>query len=388
MTFLSDFQLPEATKIIFEEGGVSRLSEFVPWESILLVTTEGATRRGTTEAVKSVLSGKDLEVFDGITPEPQLDALERMGNQYRGRNFDGIVAVGGGSTIDTAKILSYLLGSSTQNLRRHFENGEELEGGPFTPIVAIPTTAGTGSEVTSFATVWDGSNYKKYSLSLRDLAPKVAILDSQLTWDVPRSLTLSTGLDALCQGIESAWSRAATDASMMWALRAVSLTLESLPKVVSEGSDGQMRAKMLQASLLAGLAINVTKTTLPHSISYPLTMRFGVPHGLACAFTVVQVLEFNAADGSERILNIGHELGFSSVEDLANELRMLMKRTGALDWLATLIPSEDQLVPITEETITPGRADNNPRTPSFGDVEAILRGARKELPGVIDSISR
>ena len=164
MTFSSDLQFPEATKIIFEEGAVNRLSEFVPWESILLVTTEGATRRGTTEAIKSVLPGKDLEIFDGITPEPQLDALEQMGTRYRGRKFDGIVAVGGGSTIDTAKIISYLLGSRTQNQRRHFEEGEQLEDGPFTPIVAIPTTAGTGSEVTSFATVWDGKNYKKYSI--------------------------------------------------------------------------------------------------------------------------------------------------------------------------------------------------------------------------------
>ena len=158
--------------------------------------------------------------------------------------------------------------------------------------MAIPTTAGTGSEATHFAVVYvDG---EKYSLAAPSLLPDYAVVDWKLTTSLPRRMTVATGLDAFCQAIESIWAVAANDESLAYAIEAARLAFENLP-VAANSPTPTARQAMSRASYLAGKAINITKTTAPHALSYFLTSRYGVPHGMAVACTLASLLEYNAA---------------------------------------------------------------------------------------------
>jgi len=326
------------------------------------------------------LSDRQLTVYDKILNNVELDSLETIASELGERTYDEIVAVGGGSTIDSAKVLSRTLavpGSGV--LRRHIE-GDELI--PITnttlPIVAVPTTAGTGAEVTPFATVWDSTKLIKHSFSLGEPYPCIALLDPELTLSMPASLTLTTGLDALCQGLESFWSVGSNPISELFAQRAVRLALEALPELMRQPGDLDLRSSMMDASLMAGLAIGITRTTLSHSISYPLTLRFGVAHGLACAFTIAQVLEFNAKNQPERLDKIARAVGTNSARTLAQDICELLASTGAYRQLSFLNRPDHELLSVAPESITPGRADNNPRPASVADVEGILSAALEQ----------
>lgn len=369
------WQFGNPVRLVFGSGSLAKLPELAPWDRILLVTTPGAVVRGSVGRVLDLLRDREVTVYDMVTPGPQISALEEAAARLREQGFQGIVAFGGGSAIDTAKALSYLLNAPAQSLMNHFQDGTPLAEVPLTPIVAVQTAAGTGAEVTPFATIWDTVEERKYSLGPPDIYPQTALLDPELTLTLPRDLTLSAGLDAICQGLESMWSRSANPVAASFAGRSIAMSLEVLPGLVDDLDNLEMRTQMLEASLLAGLAIASTKTTLAHSISYPITLRFGVLHGLACGFSIAQVLRFNAESDDGRMRDMAQAVGFSSVDSLAERLEMLLKDTGALGWLASLIPSKPDLLPLASRAITPGRADNNPRIATVGDIELIMESA-------------
>ena len=173
------------------------------------------------------------------------------------------------------------------------------------------------------------------------------------------------------------------------ALRSVSTSLQVLPDLVNNLDNLDLRTQMMEASLLAGLAIASTKTTLSHSISYPITLRFGVLHGLACAFTIAQVLRFNAETDEGRIHETVRGLGFATADSLACCLEELLSRTGALEQLSSQIPSEGDLLTLAPRAITPGRADNNPRIATQEEIESIMAAALDRASrDVNESISR
>ena len=160
-----------------------------------------------------------------------------------------------------------------------------------------------------------------------------------------------------------------------FAIRSVSTTIQVLPRLANDLSNLELRTRMLEASLLGGMAIASTKTTLSHSISYPITLRFGVLHGLACAFTIVQVLQFNAARNDGLLGDIAKSLGYDTIGSFTSHLEDLLDQTGARSWLANLVPSKDDLRALAPQAITPGRADNNPRSATESDIEAIMVAA-------------
>jgi len=369
------WQFASPVQLVFGNGSLARLAEFAPWDSILVVTTPGAVRRKSIDRVLDQLSDRDVEVYSMATPGPQLEVLEEASKRLKQRNHQGIVGFGGGSAIDSSKAFSYLLNAPSQSLTQHFQGGKPLADVPLTPILAVQTAAGTGAEVTPFATIWDTVEQRKYSLGPPDIYPQTALLDPELTLSLPADLTLSACLDTLCQALESLWSRSANPVTTSFGLRSASIALEMIPRLMADLENLELRTRMLEASLLGGLAIASTKTTLAHSISYPITLRFGVLHGLACAFSIVQVVRFNAETDEGSLLGSARALGFDSIESLAICLEELLTSTGALHWLATLIPSKTDLLALGSQAITPGRADNNPRHVSVNDVQGIMAAA-------------
>lgn len=207
-----------------------------------------------------------------------------------------VVALGGGSMIDAAKVLA-ASGGDFETVRRHLVEKKPLDERTIIPIIAVPTTAGTGSEVTSWATVWDSANGSKYSLAHPRLYPETAVLDPTLTVGAPRGLTLATGLDALSHALESIWNVNGNPVSANYAVEAAREIIDTLPRLLERLDDVELRARQMRASLLAGLAFSNTKTALAHNISYDITLKSGTIHGIACSFSLPLVMRW--ATGAE-----------------------------------------------------------------------------------------
>ena len=190
---------------------------------------------------------------------------------------------------------------------------------------------------------------------------------------------MHTGLDAVTQALESIWSRRANPVTNAWAAEALRCGLEALPGLKERPADVQLRAKMLEASLLAGLSISQTRTALCHSMSYPITAKYGVPHGLACAFTVAEVYAFNCEAEPERFEWLARTLGLATAEELGERLERLMEELGVAGALQGCLPGGADLAALVPEMLTPGRSDNNMRATGEADVAQIVAAAARRF---------
>ncbi|HNX76965.1 MAG TPA: phosphonoacetaldehyde reductase [Candidatus Rifleibacterium sp.] len=255
--------------------------------SVLLVTTAGGRRRGLTARVATRLTCSNLHIFDRVSVNPDINDLNQAISELRQANYDLILAIGGGSVIDTAKTFAASLRlPDEQPLSTLLIDKFAGETHESIPLCAVPTTAGSGSEVTQFATVWNHVKGLKYSLEGRHVFPATAVLDPELTLTLPAEDTMYTGLDAISHAIESLWNIHANPLSIMFAETALDHAAASFSEVMANPASLQGRMGMQLAALFGGYAISITRTALAHAISYPLTARFGIPHGLACSFTL------------------------------------------------------------------------------------------------------
>lgn len=277
-------------EIVFQP--IDNLISYVKGNKILLVTTPGFSRRGVAERIKQILSSREVIVWDKVQPNPGLDELDLAINQLQKEKIDFVIGLGGGSALDSAKVLACLLKSpptlSLTKLLSFNENNTLLNR---LPLLLMPTTAGTGSEVTPFATIWDRHEGKKHSLSGNFMYPDVALIDETLTFSLEREAALYPALDALSHALESLWNINKTPISQTFSYASLRLLADSLPKMELEEKNRDVKYNLLIGSMLAGLAISQTKTAIAHAISYPLTLNFKIPHGLACSFTLPFLIE-------------------------------------------------------------------------------------------------
>lgn len=337
-------------------GVLNELPGFLSGEGeLLLVTSRGFRERGGLQRVAGLVQ-RPMHVVEDVAPNPDLAHIEAQLEKLDGLRVGNVVAIGGGSVLDTAKILATRLGHGVR-------------------LICVPTTAGTGSEVTPFATVWDHVAKKKQSLSGEAFFPDVALLDAELTLSLPEDVTLSTGLDAITQAFEATWSRRANPVTTAFAVRAITAGLRALPALVGAPGDLALRNEMLQASVLAGLAISHTRTALCHSISYPLTAHFGVPHGYACAFTLGEVFDFNRAVYPALFEELANAAGLPSADVLRDQIGELRAVAGVARTLRRYIDDGSAIARLAPEMFTPGRADNNLRQATIEDVAEIVARA-------------
>ena len=251
-------------------------------QRVLLVSTGNSYRScGAKEIIEPRLGGFSLTVFDEFTPNPTYDEVMAGVDCFIREGCNVILAIGGGSAIDMAKSINAL--QANPGVERKIVTGEIKINQPLTPLIAVPTTAGTGSEATHFAVIY--LKGKKYSIASPYLLPDVAIIDVTFTDSLPPYITACSGFDALCQAIESYWSENGNEESRKFAQEAIELLLKYLPESVSCGAP-VARENVIRAANWAGKAINISKTTAPHALSYTITSKFGVPHGHAVALTL------------------------------------------------------------------------------------------------------
>lgn len=231
------------------------------------------------------LSADRLLEFSDFSANPEytdlLKALE-ICNEFQP---DLIMAVGGGSAIDMAKLVRFF-----HSYEGSVENGRYSKKSPLIPLVAVPTTSGTGAEATHFAVVYKDKT--KYSVGHDDVLPNIAVVYPPFTYRNPPYLTACSGFDALAQGIEALWNRNASEESDSYARKAIELIFPNLPLAVKSPTE-EVRDKLSEGSYWAGKAINITKTTAPHAFSYPFTSYYGLPHGHAVAICFPAIAEYN-----------------------------------------------------------------------------------------------
>lgn len=236
-------------------------------------------------------AGEPVLIIRDVAPNPDYRLLSEQTARFAELQLEPevIVALGGGSVIDSAKVFAAANGDFVK-VRAFLETQQGAERLSAIPIIAVPTTAGTGSEVTCWGTVWDETNSKKYSLARPSLYPTHAVVDPKLMLGKPRLLTISTGLDALSHSLESLWNLNGNPVSANHAVAAARNILEVLPNLVRDLGNLELRSQMATAALFAGLAFSNTKTAVAHSLSYPITLKHGVQHGIACSFSLPMIL--------------------------------------------------------------------------------------------------
>ena len=271
-------------------GAFSELPKLLAGRTYALVTYNEPIFRDLREKLESS-AGAACLVIDDVRPNPDCAQLSEQAARFApvSRQPEVIVALGGGSVIDSAKVFA-AAGGDFSRVLRFLQTGDGAEALGATPLIAVPTTAGTGSEVTSWATVWESATGKKYSLARPSLYPRFAVIDPTLMLGKPRQLTVSTGLDALSHALESLWNVNANPVSKTCAVAAAREIVAVLPALAGDLANLDLRARMATAALLAGLAFSNTKTAIAHSVSYPLTLHHNVPHGIACSFSLPMIV--------------------------------------------------------------------------------------------------
>lgn len=277
-------------KILFGNDRFASISSLIAGRTYAVVTYPDAPFHALTAQLIAD-EGQPLLVVNDTAPNPDYRLLAEQSARFSKlpSQPEVIVALGGGSVIDSAKVFAAAAGDFNK-VQRYLETQEGASALSAIPIIAVPTTAGTGSEVTCWATVWDEERGRKFSLARENLYPEVALVDPTLMLGKPYGLTLATGLDALSHSIESIWNVNANPVSARHAVAAARAILADLPNLLRDLGNLELRSRIAEASLNAGLAFSNTKTAIAHNLSYPMTLSWGVQHGIACSFTLPTVL--------------------------------------------------------------------------------------------------
>jgi phosphonate metabolism-associated iron-containing alcohol dehydrogenase len=371
------WQFHNPVSIFAGRGCRGELLNQIKRKRALVVTSQRGRRQIENDRILATLVKQcPLDWIDSISENPSLESMQNCIDDNAQTPFDIVIGFGGGSAIDAAKVINLALHPTCRGhrLAQLIEDPSLHANIQGRPLYVLPTTSGTGSEVTPFATVWNRTLKKKLSLASRAVFPFAAFVDSELTDCLPAAVTLSTGLDAINQAIESIWNKNANPITIAYATRAIKLGMISLPKLVKGEEKTKLRDQMAESSLLAGLAISHTRTALCHSISYPLTAHFGVPHGLACAFTMPAVLKHNLVADDGRFEQLALQLlGSTDVEKLIALFVQLNTDLKVREKVKKYIPDFKTFIGLSHEMNTPGRSENS--LAKIQDISAILISA-------------
>ena len=382
---MANFTFQCTPRAICETGGLSRLGDLMAGLGVsraIVVCDPGIAACGFAERAVSILkaAGMSATVFDQVQADPPVGVVRTAVEAARAFGADGVVGLGGGSSLDTAKLVA-LLTRSDQAIEDLY--GTDLARGGRLPLIQVPTTAGTGSEVTWVSVVTSEANEKKAIFSPQ-LLPDVALLDAELTLGMPPRVTAATALDAMVHAIEAYTSRTRKNiVSDALAVKGLELLGANIRRVVADGSDVEARSAMLQGAMLAGMAfINATVAAV-HALSYPLGARFHIPHGHSNALVMGPVFRFNMPAAQKAYAELAPHLlpgrTFASdaeaAEAFVSELEELVASVGLETRLSQLGVTEEDIPDMARE-VTVGiqrLLANNPRDMSFDDVVGVYR---------------
>ena len=370
-----------STRVFFGEGSLERLRN-VENKRVMIVTDAFMEKSGVAHRVAAYLKDCEITIFNDVVPDPPIEVVAAGVQCFQQCQPEVMIAVGGGSVIDAAKAIRVVAG--------------RIPGAPDTGVMecfAIPTTSGTGSEVTEYAVVTDAAKGVKYPLASRELRPVTAILDPELVVSAPPKVTADSGMDVLTHALEAYVSTGANDFSDALAEKAISLVVKWLPIAFENGQDLLAREKMHNASCMAGLAFNSAGLGLCHGIAHGIGSKLHLPHGRANAIVLPYLLQFNAdldhgrsrgfsvaAKKYQRLAKIldlpcsSVPVGVSQLLKTVERLNKSLKipstlKKGGYD-MALYKQEKDNIIQGALADVTTA---TNPRTPSYSDIERLLK---------------
>ena len=358
-------------KLVFGTLVRSKVTAECVGKSVLIICSSTAYNRYRNDPeLRALFSLSSVTFEHGFESNPSLTDIIEISNKYRESSLDLIVGLGGGSAMDVAKIASVSIPAIAKGIHIDdllkdstlFSRFKEID------CIQVPTSAGTGSEVTPFATVWDYESQQKKSLGHPMMYAKKAFIDPDFLSQVPLEVAISTGFDALNQAFESIWNVNANEFTRPVARRAAELSLQSLPKIDEVFINPQIRESLSLASLFAGLAISQTRTSICHSISYPLTLKYGINHGLACAFSMLEVYQYNLPYIKDDI----EIITFNIKQDPFIVLMDIFTQHKVNLYLARGLPNKSKFFESIEDFVTTGRFENNIKECNRTDLTNII----------------
>ena len=377
---------PVPTDVHFGYGSSRLLADHVrslKARTVFVVTDPGVRSCGIVDRVVASLeqAGIPFTTYDQVTADSGSTLIADAVDRLRASGADAVVGVGGGSSLDTAKAVAALAtnpGSPLDYVGLHKVVARPL------PTIAIPTTAGTGSEVSLWSVFTDDARRLKVAIGGLMLYPTIAVCDPELTLDLPAPLTASTGMDALAHAIECYTNKACQPISAALALGAIELVGVHLPRAVRDGHDREARYAMLLASTMAGMAMNPTRLGLAHALAMPLgSWHLKIPHSVAIAVTLPIVMRFNHPAAPDRFVSVARALNqdvdgrpaLEAASRAAEAVCSLARTIGIPRGLSEFGLRDDDVEPVVEEAMKSGNVAVNPRTASKEELAGILRQA-------------
>lgn len=375
---IDSFRAP--TEVHYGRGAVARVGEVTKRYArarLLVISDPGVAAAGLLDRVTDRLgeAGLRWQVFADVEANPAVETVERAFAAYQAAQAEAIVVVGGGSSMDVAKAVGVL--ATNGGGIRDYEGWEKVPR-PAAPIIGVPTTAGTASEVTIFAVITDRRRHFKMSLVSPHLAMVQAILDPELTLSMPPGLTAAVGMDTLTHAIESYVSKLAYPLTESLSLGAVELVQQHLERAVQDGRDIEARDGMLMACWMAGLAFSQVRLGNVHAMSHPVGGHFDVPHGVANAIILPVVMDYNAPAAPGRFAALAERLGHRrSGDDAADaaaavqSVRRLSERVGIPPTLSAVRVPREGIPALAADAMKSGNIPLNPRPTTYEDMVGL-----------------
>jgi len=373
------------TRVIFGSGTVQATGREVATmggSAALVVTDRGVVNAGLLDGVLASLKAADVSatVFDAVEPNPSIGTVTAALAVYQSGGCNAIVAVGGGSPIDVAKAVGIL--ATNGGAIAEYEGKPDAVRADLPPFVCVPTTCGTGSEVTPFAVITDDARHWKMSIASPRVAPRVAIIDPDLFLKMPAPLIAATGMDALTHAIESYTNQNVQPFADALDIHAIRLIGTYLRPAVANGNREAM-AHMAVAATMAGMGFSQNRLGIVHAISHPVTSFVGTPHGVANAILLPYVMEYNAIGAGQRIAEIGRALSNDNPQMMWNAsaqmgiqaVRALSRDVGIPETLGEVGVTEEHVAAIAADAMKSGNIAINPRRVSLQEIERIIRNA-------------
>jgi alcohol dehydrogenase class IV len=377
------YEIP--TAIEFGHGSIKMLAEHVKalgGSKVLIVGDPGVLKAGVINRLVEQLDAGSIPhaIFSDIEPDPAIDSIESGTNFAKSEGCDLIVGVGGGSSLDTAKAIGLMM-KNGGNIRDYV--GINKVPQPGAPVIAVPTTAGTGSELTIWSVLSDKAAKVKLSVGSAYNCPTLALCDPELTVTLPPHVTAATGMDALTHALESYVNKATQPISEALSVQAMSLVARSLRLAVIQGENLQARYDMLLASLIAAMAFNSTRLGVAHALAIPLGAHFKIPHGTVNAILLPEAMQFNIIGNQAKFANIAAIFGENTqglsereaAERSVAAIRRLKADVGINQTLSDYGLKEEHLTMIAEEAMLSGNVPVNPVKPTLDDLRNICRSA-------------
>ncbi|MFB7511137.1 iron-containing alcohol dehydrogenase [Streptomyces broussonetiae] len=377
---LTPLSLDTVCRVEFGPGRIELLPELIAaggHHRAFVVTDRGLRAAGVAERVLKILAAAGVEhtVYDEVAPNPSTGNVDAGAARARAFGPAVVVALGGGSVLDAAKGISLLVGNPDAVAADADHLWEAADG---LPLIAVPTTAGTGAETNGFGVIEDAVACRKVYIGHPSVKPRIAVLDPELTLGLPPAATAATGIDALVHGIESLASRGANAFSVAFAAQAVAMIGHALPLAHRDGTDLDARAKLMMGAHLAGQALTLSGLGLVHGIGHALTARTGTPHGVALAAVLEEVMEFSAPQAQQAYEQVARALRVAPPADgdwAGAAVTAVRELSGALDLKRPLraLGADRSLLPaIAAGAVADAVTKNAPRLPREPEVLDIL----------------